>query len=63
MLHACVQRFDVTENLENFGILGTTKQGLRSREEAPGRKDISNRPISRGGILKLTRLRVDWPSR
>jgi hypothetical protein len=28
MLHACVQRFDVTGNLEKFGILGATEQGL-----------------------------------
>jgi len=28
MLHACVERFDVTENLENFLVLGWTKQGL-----------------------------------
>jgi hypothetical protein len=28
MLHACVQRFDVTGNLEKFSILGRTKQGL-----------------------------------
>jgi hypothetical protein len=28
MLHTCVQRFDVTENLEKFGILGATEQAL-----------------------------------
>jgi hypothetical protein len=26
MLYACVQRFDVTENLKKFGILGATEQ-------------------------------------
>jgi hypothetical protein len=28
MLHACVQRFDVTGNLEKFGILGATEQAF-----------------------------------
>ena len=26
MFHACVQRFDVTGNLEKFGVFGGTKQ-------------------------------------
>ena len=28
MLHACVQRFDVTENLEKFCKISRTKQAL-----------------------------------
>ena len=28
MLHACVQKFDVTRNLEKFDILSATKQSL-----------------------------------
>ena len=28
MLHECEQRFDVTENLEHFYVLGGSKQGL-----------------------------------
>ena len=39
---------------------------LGSREEeSPGRREISDRPISQARILKLTRLnlRVDWPSK
>jgi len=34
MLHACVQKFDVTGNLEKFGILGATNKGLRGRLKA-----------------------------
>ena len=34
MLHACVQRFDVTENLENFCKILGTKQALSKRNAA-----------------------------
>jgi hypothetical protein len=30
MLHACVQRFDVTENLEKFGISGCNRTGPKA---------------------------------
>jgi len=31
MLHACAERFDVTENLENFLVFGRTKQDLSNK--------------------------------
>ena len=34
MLHAYVQRFDVTENLEKFAFWGATKQGLNHNFES-----------------------------
>jgi hypothetical protein len=34
MLHACVVRFDVTKNLENFLNFGVTKQGPRGKSKA-----------------------------
>ena len=30
MLHICVVRFDLTENLEKFLVFEVTKQGLRT---------------------------------
>ena len=33
MLHAYVFVFDVTENLENFSVLGGTKQALKAKHK------------------------------
>jgi hypothetical protein len=62
MLHACVQRFDVTRNLEKFGILGVTKQTLicmaRRRQPEPRVASLDGRTECGAEFTLLPPLRI-----